>query len=93
MLTNRTLQHFRLLLAATAAALGDPDNPETMIPIAYFEREIGRYIRGSECTVGGMEELRAICAEFCPAYDTSSSDWAKPNRNNGPFFVFQSTLP
>ena len=35
-----------------------------------------------------MEELRAICAEFCPAYDTSSSDWAKPNRNNGPFFLF-----
>ena len=64
-----------------------------MIPIAYFESDIGPYIRGSECTVGGMEELRAICAEFCPAYDTSSSDWAKPNRNNGPLFVFQSTLP
>ena len=95
MLTNGTLQHFRLLLAATAAALVDPDDPpgDPMIPIAYFESEIGPYIRGSECTVGGMEELRAICAEFCPAYDTSSSDWAKPNRNNGPLFVFQSTLP
>ena len=93
MLTNGTLQHFRLLLAVTAAALGDPEHPQTTIPIDYFEREIGPYIRGSECTVGGMEELRAICAEFCPAYDTSSSDWAKPNRNNGPLVVFQSTLP
>lgn len=83
-LLNHTVPHFQLLLLATASIRHAQSLPDarlsaegaTTLPLDWFTEHVGRHIRKGKLTAGGLCQIRAICAQVCPAYDTSGATWA-----------------